>query len=147
MTWKQQAQLLWLFIKGIPSLWLHRHVTTTHIRDIAVETLQLYPPTLRAKLQRLPLEIKTIAPGDLLGNVLGTYHGGPILGAARIQPNILLARIELYRRPILMRAGSRWKVLTANVYRHEVGHALGMDHERLECFGMNNIQALVEDLR
>ncbi len=69
--------------------------------------------------------------------LLGLYVGVPVTHQSFFSMNILPDRIYLFRRPIILAAGSPERVpaVIKDVIIHELGHHLGFDDEQL--YAMN----------
>ncbi len=106
------------------------------------ETIDELPEEFRDKLENVEIIIEDFPDDETLRsmrlsskwNLLGLYVGVPISHRSMFSLPLLPERIYLYRRPILLAAGSPGRVRqeVRDVLVHEIGHHFGFDESQLE---------------
>jgi predicted Zn-dependent protease with MMP-like domain len=106
---------------------------------LADEALAGMPEWVRRAVRGIAIMVDDQPPPDWRGAglLLGQFHGIPRTRRGGRIPGSLPDRIELYRIPILHVCRSREEVAdrVRKVLGHEIGHALGLDEDRLRELG------------
>jgi predicted Zn-dependent protease with MMP-like domain len=117
-------------------------LTEDFFRELVVKTIDDLPDEFREKLDNVEIIIEDFPDQETMRSMnlnskwdlLGLYVGAPITQRSMFSVPFLPERIYLYRRPIMMAAGSSRRVPAEirEVLIHEIGHHFGFDEEQLE---------------
>jgi predicted Zn-dependent protease with MMP-like domain len=108
-------------------------VTRDRFEELASEALDGLPPWVLEIMENVQVVVEDLPPPGQ-PNLLGLYHGVPLLHRGWGYSGAMPDRITLYRRTIEAVAGSdedRLRRVVAHTVAHEVAHHLGISDERL----------------
>ena len=108
-------------------------VTPERFEELASEALDGLPDWVLEAMDNVQVVIEDRPPPDQ-SNLLGLYHGVPLLNRGWHYSGVMPDRITLYRRTIEAVAGhdeERLRRVVAHTVAHEVAHHLGISDERL----------------
>ncbi|MGD1997128.1 MAG: metallopeptidase family protein [Anaerolineae bacterium] len=109
------------------------------------EALDDLPDTFRKRLDNVAIVIEEWPDRETMqragaahpAQLLGHYHGIPLIRRTHDYGLVLPDKISIYRQPILVRCRTRTEVraMIRRVLLHEVAHHLGIDEDRLREIG------------
>ena len=107
--------------------------TEERFEELASEALDGLPAWVLEAMDNVQVVVEDLPPPDQ-PNLLGLYHGVPLLNRGWHYSGAMPDRITLYRRTIEAVAGrneERLRRVVAHTVAHEVAHHLGISDERL----------------
>ena len=108
-------------------------VTQERFEELASEALDGLPAWVLEAMDNVQVVVEDRPPYDQ-PNLLGLYHGVPLLNRGWHYSGAMPDRITMYRRTIEAVAGrseERLRRVVAHTVAHEVAHHLGISDERL----------------
>lgn len=117
-------------------------ITDDDVEQIAIQTLAELPPTIREKLQNVPILIDTLPSPELIADgldprLLGLFQGTPMPEDGALAPtvtNILLFKTNLERACQDVEHLAEEIRITV---LHETAHYFGLDEDDLEALGLD----------
>ena len=112
---------------------LHVVVTQERFEELAAEALDGLPDWVLEALDNVQVLVEEFPPPDQ-PNLLGLYHGVPLLHRGWAYSGAMPDRITLYQHTIERVARGneeRLRRVVAHTVAHEVAHHLGITDERL----------------
>ena len=108
-------------------------VSQERFEELCAEALDGLPEWVLHIMDNVQVVVEDLPPRDQ-PNLLGLYHGVPLLNRGWHYSGVMPDRITLYQRAIEEVAGldeTRLRRVVAHTVAHEVAHHLGITDERL----------------
>lgn len=121
------------------------HISRIAFERLAAEALDSLPELFQESLDNVEVVVEDWPDPETLqlagvhspAELLGFYYGIPQTRRTHSYGLVLPDRIALYQRPIEMRCQTMEQIraMVLRVLRHEIGHHLGLDDDRLREIG------------
>jgi predicted Zn-dependent protease with MMP-like domain len=121
------------------------HVSRVAFERLVAEALDTLPELFQEGLDNVEVVVEDWPGPETLklagvhspAALLGFYHGIPQTSRTHNYGLVLPDKITLYQRPIEMRCRTmeQMRGMVRHVLRHEIGHHLGLDDDRLQEIG------------